>query len=522
MHNAGFDLAVADRHFGLLPKRFDDTLLMAFLDAPDAPALGLKDLAADRLGVSADEEARLHQWINDNLPKAPGLKPAERMVEVPGAVVADYAIGDVVRTRALYDLLRPRINAAGMDGAYRRELDLVPVLIDMTRRGVAIDRDRLARDVAAWGVQLEQLEQSIRTRLGAERGLNLNSGQQLANALEKAAAVDPSAWIPTATGGRSTKVDNLRLIVKDAELLDLLDLRASLGSYISTYGRAWLKMSAADGRLHVDWNATRRPDRKGGAGARTGRITAKPNLQNIPNPVAGLPNLRNYLTPGAGRCFLDRDYSQQEYRVAAHYTTAVGGALSEQYQRDPGLDVHEVARFEIERTLGIHIERDQAKTLNLAILYGMGINSLASGLRVSVDQARRFRDVHARAFPDLADLSRRMSQAAQCGRPLRTWGGRVYYPETNYEYRFLNTLIQGGAADMTKAAMIRAHQAGLEMVLTSHDQLTIVSDVGDAGLNMDLLRAAMEGVEFYVPLQTDASWSQHGWGSLEPWPPAVR
>jgi len=230
MHNSAFDLAVADHHFGLLPPRFDDTLLMAVLDAPDAPALGLKELAADRLRVPADEEARLHQWIGDHLSKAPGLKPAARMAEVPGVVVADYAIGDVVRTRALYDLLRPRITAAGMDGAYRRELALVPVLLAMTRRGVAIARDRLARDVAAWEVQIVQLEQSIRTRLGAERGLNLNSGQQLANALEKAGVIDPSAWIPTVTGGRSTKIDNLRLIIKDAELLDLLDLRASLGS----------------------------------------------------------------------------------------------------------------------------------------------------------------------------------------------------------------------------------------------------------------------------------------------------
>ena len=45
---------------------------------------------------------------------------------------------------------------------------------------------------------------------------------------------------------------------------------------------------------------------------------------------------------------------------------------------------------------------------------------------------------------------------------------------------------------MTKAAMIRAHQASLELVLTSHDQLTIVSDIADAAQNMDLLRAAME------------------------------
>ena len=168
---------------------------------------GLKTWRPTRLGVPADEEARLHQWIAGQLSKVPGLKPAARMAEVPGVVVADYAIGDVVRTRALYDLLRPRISAAGMDGAYARELALVPVLLAMTRRGVAIDRDRLARDVAAWEVQIAQLEQSIRTRLGAERGLNLNSGQQLANALEKAGVVDPSAWIPTATGGRSTKIE---------------------------------------------------------------------------------------------------------------------------------------------------------------------------------------------------------------------------------------------------------------------------------------------------------------------------
>ena len=83
----------------------------------------------------------------------------------------------------------------------------------------------------------------------------------------------------------------------------------------------------------------------------------------------------------------------------------------------------------------------------------------------------------------------------------------------------VNYLVQGGCADITKEAMIRAADAGLELIMTVHDELVVVTPIENAARAVRELREAMEGVaeNLSLPFYTDAKWSTHSFGSLKPW-----
>jgi DNA polymerase-1 len=511
MHNAAFDLVVARHHFGVTPQKgFDDTMLLAYLNNPDIE-IGEKVLAENLLSMSPKEEVQLHDWIRANIMKKGRGKPEEWIYAAPGNYVAPYAVGDVVRAQALYNLLRPRVSSAGMDAAYTRELNVITVALEMTKCGVRIDRDRLAAALPQWKQDLEALADQIRTTLNRP-GLNLNSGEQLANALERAGMADPKAWERTPTDKRSTTKTTLEKVVKDPALLNLLLKWRKLDKYLSTFIESWLRLPLVDGRLHVTWNSTRTDDR---VGTRTGRFSSTPNLQNIPKePDEGLPNLRDFIIPDHGCVLLDRDYNQQEFRLLANFA---GGSLLAAYLDDPKLDMHEYVRDAVGSQLAVSVARKTAKTLNFAIIYGAGAARVASQLNISTDEGLLFKQAYYAALPDVDKLRIKITNQGCLGQPVYTIGGRRYLAEKGNEYKLLNTLIQGSAADQTKVAMIAAHEAGLKIIITVHDEIIVETDQANAVRDMAILKEAMEHNSFglSLPFPTDGKWSTQSWGRLE-------
>ena len=60
---------------------------------------------------------------------------------LPARYVGPYAETDAVRTLEPYELLTPIIEREGTLDAYRLEVDLLPMVQEMRRRGVRIDQD---------------------------------------------------------------------------------------------------------------------------------------------------------------------------------------------------------------------------------------------------------------------------------------------------------------------------------------------------------------------------------------------
>ena len=525
--NAKFDVAVMDKWWGFKPTRIDDTLFLIFLDDPYAPTFSLKPSAHRILGIPPEEQDRLRAWILSHVPGATPSNFGAYISKAPADVVGPYANGDVDRTWKLYERIRPRISVQ----AYERELKLLPILMESERRGIRLDEERLAKDLKAWDAALEACDARAYAILGKK--VDLGKGAQLADALEAKGLV--TEWRRTPTGKRSVSRDNLMSCIAHPELAQLLAYRGALSHCLSNFARPWLAL-ARNGRLHPEWNQVRqsRENNKDSKGTRTGRLSStRPNFQNPPNEYEkivipkGLPDLplmRQYVLPDKGYVWCKRDYSQQEMRILAHFSE---GKLFERYQEDPTIDAHNETHGLIKQFAGLDLQRKYVKITGFSIVYGTGIPALSGMLGTPIDEAAQIKSAYFTALPEVRDLMEECKRSGRNGEPITTWGGRIYYVEppaldtkTNrmrtFEYKLLNYLIQGSAADCTKESIIRwAEDPGTgQFLATVHDENDIQATKETWKKDMAKLNKAMGSIEFDVKMLSDGFVGK-SWAELE-------
>src|SRR5512147_1728708 len=104
-------------------------MFLLFLQDPHASSLSLKPSAERLLGLPPDERDAVAEWLIANGKIAKNQDPGAFIAQAPGDVVGTYAIGDVDRTEKLYDLVYPQVVELGMDLAYNRERQLLPILL---------------------------------------------------------------------------------------------------------------------------------------------------------------------------------------------------------------------------------------------------------------------------------------------------------------------------------------------------------------------------------------------------------
>lgn len=554
-HHAAFDIEVAMTHLGIpMPADFDDTLFLAYLNDPREASLGLKELCDYHLSMPPKERDVLRDWILENIKEAK-KKPSEwgaYIAKAPGTLVAPYAKGDILRTEKLYHYMYARVSKAGMLDSYQREKRLLPIVLKMEQPGVHVDEKKLSRDLKVWEAKQKEVESGIKRQLRlsktneyklfGEEGLNLNSPKQLADAMERAGKV--TGWVLTEKGNRSTKRDALEKVCDDKKLLAYLTAFSVMDTYIGTFARPWLESAAKnDGLVFPRFNQTRSTEEGGARGTRTGRFSSDhPNFQNVPTdpmekhdrlnlPQYGisLPVLRNYILPPPGYVFIGRDYSQQEFRLFAHYEN---GAFMARYQAQPWVDAHDMIGQLIYEATGIKFKRKYVKETGFGILYGMGLEKLAARLGLTIEEARKLKAEYLRAIPGIRTLQQELKKTAHRDEPIRTWGGRIYYCEPpkiikgrewTFEYKLLNLLIQGGSADITKQAMIQVNEAcNAKLVLQVHDELLAATKIGSEKREMLRMREAMEDIKLDVPMLSEGKKSSQSWGAMKDWEPDNR
>lgn len=559
-HNAKFDVDVGEVHLGLprLPwDRYHDTMPLLFLRDPRAATYALKPSAEAILGLKPDEQDEVVNWLLANQPvKGRKLSTSKNSDNYAGAFIAfapprlvgKYAIGDLTRTRDLAVRLEKEITNRGMTEAYDRERRLFLHTLEMERQGVRVDLKRLGQDVDRYNAKLAELNTWLRRHLKAGEDLNLDSGPQLAGALIQAGFALKADFGVTPTGKMQTNKEALANAVRDPQILAALKFRTQLSTCLHTFMEPWYtQASSSGGFIFTTWHSTRTDRGSGGVGTRTGRLSSTPNWQNVPNEFApifrvvgnvdtktlptapikdlALPLVRSYVLPYAeGEVLLDRDYSQQELRVLAHFE---GGVLMEAYLKDPWLDVHDLARNLINGMLGTNFERKPIKNTGFGLIYGMGVGHLAELNNMSVEQAREVKEAYLQIFPGLKAIYQEARRRAEAKQPIRTWGSREYFCEPpqwvdgrmrTYDYKLPNCLVQGSSADITKEAAIRfceTKKKSWRLLLTVHDQLTISAPKREMHQAMECLRTAMEGVALDVPLLSEGCYSLTNWQDLE-------
>lgn len=560
--NAKFDLDVIETHFGIKPPKWDlvhDTMFLLFLDDPHQINLGLKESAERLLNEPPEERDRAQEWLESNKNQL-GVKISKSKASehyfgkylclVPGKLLGNYAKGDVNRTEALFKLLYPSIVKRNMLEAYDRERELSSILLEVEKRGLPVDLERLRRDVQFYNDWRDKLENWVIKKLNAPKDINLNSGAELMSAMIESGMVDEDRIPLTPTGKYQTNKDALFVAVTDKQLLSVLSYRSQLNTCLNTFMEPWLRTAErSNGLIYTTWNQVKAPKGGSSAGTRTGRLSSTPNFQNVPNEfkplfsheakglglpkspfkdLPSLPKVRSYIVPGKGRTLVDRDYSQQEPRILGHFD---GGALMEKYQQDPWIDFHDYAQSEL-RKMGLIYERKPVKNTNLGLIYGMGLGTLAERTGLPVDETKVLKKSVLSLYPGLKEMYSDMRRRSIANEPIRTWGGREYYCEEpkvingrmkTFDYKLVNILIQGSAADCTKEAIIRIYRAFEKLgklgswwiLLNVHDQITCSVPVKDVHKAMEVMRREMEGIEFDVPMLSEGDISKTNWAELK-------
>ena len=506
MHNAPFDGSILEEKWGLtVPwEKVEDTMVMAFIDNPHGE-LSLKPLAEQHLGLPPAERDAVKDWLIAHGVCRDTKGWGAHICKAPGDLVGEYAKGDVQRTYELHQYyLKKWESKPHLLAAYRREMDLMPHILRMDQHGVRIDVPELTKDLNAAYNEMDWLDTEISRILGKE--VDVDSNDELADAIEAAGL--SKGFASTTTGKRSVAKDSLLEAVSDSLLLGHLLVRNSLATCIRTFMHPWLVQARqTGGRLYIKWNQVRNYSE---TGARTGRLSSSPNQQNVPTEWeklksqlerigytlhAPMPQVRKYLLPDEGNVFVGADYAAQEMRLLAHFA---GGRLLEKLNENPREDVHMIAA-------GIAgITRKVAKTLGFAVLYGAGVGKIAESLYTGVTEATAIKSNYLAALPEIKSLQGEVQYRGRSNQPINTLGGRQYYVETakvmggrlrTFEYKLTNYLIQGSAADQTKAAMLdycRRTKHG-RLTFSVHDQLVIQCAPEHVEEESKLLESCMVG-----------------------------
>ncbi len=538
-----------------------------FLDMPPEEQDAVKAWILDKDNKKWIES---HLGIDPATGKPETVKPSafgKYIAYAPAEVVGPYANGDTDRTEKLFRKLWASIAKRGMKDSYDRERRLMPHLLQSERQGIRLDVKKLSKDVDDYTKVLENIDALIRKKCKS-KDLNVDSNADLADAMIASGLADEGLMGYTKTGKVSTNKDAVREGVTDPEMRALMSYRGPLTTCMKTFMMPWLiTAKKSDGLLFTNWNQVKQGDGKNRVGTSTGRLSSTPNFQNIPKEFAALVKLLQFLTlkpnpkprevmaaktklialekklklasglPSLPLCrsyvipytpdhvLLDRDYSQQELRLLGYYE---GGPLYESYMADVWLDVHDKTRVLILEILGMAYDRSPVKNTNFGIIYGQGSSSLAVKNNISIEESKQLYNAILEVFPGIGELQADMKDRAKHDEPIRTWGGREYYCEEekyvekfqrvmSFDYKLLNLLIQGGAADATKEAAIRycdAKPADDYFMLNVHDQFTSSVPKTRMHKSMLLMRDCMESLEIEIPLKTEGKWSDKNWASL--------
>jgi DNA polymerase-1 len=469
---------------GGTPPAVEDTALVAYLLNPAKTNYRLEEVAGELLG------------------EGPGLAP-------PGS-----------RARWIWELwaMAPRaLREVGLLDLYETiERPLVPVLADMERDGIRVDRQRLDEFSRELELALERATRDIYVLAGGE--FNIGSPKQLATILFEKLKLPPLRKTKT---GYSTDADVLEQLALGHELPAKIIEHRTLAKLKSTYADSLPTLiNARTGRIHPSFNQLV---------AVTGRLSSSnPNAQNIPIRTELGRRIRAAFVAEAGHRFLAADYSQIELRILAHVSGEE--SLVEAFRR--GEDIHRRTAAEV---FGVPLDqvtpqqRDVAKTTNFAVIYGVTAFGLSRGLDMTQKQAQEYLNQFFARHPKVkAYLERTVAEGRERGYVSTLLGRRRYLPELRSgnpnlrgfgERMATNAPIQGTAADLVKIAMVRVARElsarGLRsrMLLQVHDELLFEVPDGELGALEALVVEVMESaLELSVPLKVDvksgADWAE--------------
>ena len=523
MHNATYDAGWLRAEGIEIKGRIIDTMVTGALVDENRWSFGLDAMARDYVALRKNErllQAAAKEW---------GVDPKSGMYKLPPKYVGAYAEQDAVATLKLWQALKIKLEEEELWHIWEIENGLIRCILDMRTQGVRVDLDKAEQNKKLIRKQAKLLRSKIEQEAGME--VDIWASASIQKMFDKLGM----EYFTTEKGAPSFTKSFLN--DHPAEICQHLVKLREFDKADATFIDSILRHEH-NGRIHTELHSTRRDE----GGTVTGRFSSSnPNLQQIPARDPDIKRLiRGLFIPEEGMKWGSFDYSSQEPRLLVHFAASVPSSLRshvvddvvEEFNRSD-VDLHQM----VADLAGI--TRKQAKTVNLGIMYGMGVAKLSDQLGVSSEEAKTLLYQHRNKVPFVKQLADMATKQADKNGQIRTLLGRkcrfpLWEPlrfgagkalphdeaqkeygndiKRAFTYKALNRLIQGSAADQTKKAMLDCYNEGLTPMLTVHDELCFNIENDD---QVDRIKEIMEtGIPLKVPSKIDVDIKKD-WGEIE-------
>ena len=540
-HNIIYDLGWLEHEGVAVKGQINDTWTAAKLIDHGSSA-ALEELGQSYLG-EGKESVELYNWqwqaFGQGKPKSKKELRENAMGNLcrcPPELVGFYGESDVELPIRLFREQFQELQDLGLWDVYRMECDLIPILVQMRLLGVSVDLD------AAERARDHILDAAATLQKDVDRiaGRPINTGSPVE--MEKVFTRLKIPFNRTKNGKMSLTGAFLQTVQHPIGQM-IVDLE-ELKKYNSTFIENAILGSNVNGRVHGQFNPLR---------AVTGRMSASnPNLQQVPSRNELAKMVRAIFIPDAGHHHWRKyDYSSIESRILAHFAVGQGAkALRKEYQNNPDTDYHNFTQAMIKRLVGLELPRKHVKNVNFAGIYGASEKKLQSMMGLTNEEAEEFFEAYHTGLPYVKETMKHMSEYAETHGYTRTVMGRralfdkwepKFYDKNkarpfplNFEdaiatygpnikrshlHKGLNYTIQGSAADLMKAAIVKCHKDGIYNEigfprLIVHDEKDFsVTDNWNEEAFTEMKHIMETAITFKIPIRVEGEWGPN-WSQL--------
>jgi DNA polymerase I len=477
----------------------------------DLDSLGMRHFGLQK------ESQELFQWLADNIGGKPDSSQMKNIKLAPIEMVADYCVHDTHIADRLYgDRQEELIKAQGLEQIMQLEMAVTRALIDIERRGIPVDVDRIPRAQKQLEKQLAVVSARIQQAAGFE--VNVLSQAQLIRAFEAA-----DLPIPIGDEGRPSFA---KAMIKDIphlmcrDILQSRTLRKGVDTFINS-----IYEYTVDGILYTNFHQLRSDE----GGVITGRLSSShPNMQQAPKRDRELGAIIRSLFRSPLR-WISGDWEQFEFRIFAHYSG--DDNLIKTYRKDPTTDFHQAVA---DMT---HVPRNPfAKQINLGLVFGMGEGKLAQQLglpytkevgrgdkvflRPGPEAQQIFNTYHGR-FPGAKKILQRAANLARERGYVKTiFGRKLRFPIKHQTYKAGGLVFQGTAADLMKWKLVELNRelpsVGGSLILSVHDEFDALAESGQEREVKSTMKRIMEDIpQLSVPILADVKDGKDWWSACK-------
>lgn len=415
----------------------------------------------------------------------------------------EYARIDAILHWRLWDYFMDHVYWKELPETYWPEKqEFIRVLIAMKRRGVKVDRKLALENIIRGEAEMK--------RLGTSLGYPPKPTKKNPDPLP---VLGPKALnelfierlgLPVVKRSQKTKApsfDNEAMAMYDKMLEEHNSPEARMVKEYRGWQKAvtgsykpYLEHLDRDGRVRTDYVTH---------GTVTGRLSSRePNLQQIPKSSDKEWNgkVKECFIAEEGYTLINADFSQLELRLG----TAYAGEESLKKVFEEGRDIFTEMSEQLGKSVKLFQERHHTKTLVYSMQYGAGIKRIMGAFGVTRAQAIRIRENYFNTYPRFRILSERITATAERTGKVKLWTGR--YRRFSYKsesYKAMNSVIQGGAADLVERCMVHVFknldsEEECRILLQVHDSMVfeVRNDLVDT--YMSKIKELMEDVPAYV------------------------